>query len=157
DPDNPADATLRPGLRPDMLRGMFILAPFSIAAVGVVCFAWVLAVGRREFKARRDVRPTPAGCVVRLNDLSPWLGVGVLFYMGTFLTGFLLMAVPAFCKKSDEVPASWWLDGAIWLAILGATVWFARQAATPRQLELGKTTLTVPDTPTGPSTVDLFR
>jgi hypothetical protein len=157
DPDDPADATLRPGLRPDMLRAMFILAPFSVAAVGVVCLAWVLAVGPRQFKARRDVRPTPTGCVARLNDVSPWLVVGMLFYMVTFLTGFLLMGVPAFVNKSDEVPASWWLDGPIWLAILGATVWFARQAPTPRQLELREATLTLPDTPTGPATVDLFR
>lgn len=154
DPADPAMAVLSPGLRPDILPIALTLLPFNMVALLLGGALWGSVSRRRGFDPDRDVRPAPAGLVVRLNGLGR-LTVFAFALLGITFAGVFVVAV--LLHSVWEIPPSWVLDGAIIGGMVLVSGLIAAKWGGPRFLVEGLDGFTVPTTPTGRKTIDLPR
>jgi hypothetical protein len=121
DPDEPAAAYLVPGLRPDVLFILWVLAPFNLFAGWFAWAGWAHLTGRRAFDPalRRCVRAVPDGWRARPDPATRFLpSASAILLLLTFCGAFV---VGTYVTIWDD-QAPWALPLVMWAGALTAAV-----------------------------------
>ena len=121
DPDDPQQAYLAPGLRPEMLLMVWWLMPFNLLMIGMLWGGLRGLSGRRAFDPalRRCVWRTRDGWVARTDpDATLPAAVCLVLFFITFWGSVALATYLAMF----EYPPPWWLSIMMWAAGLAGAL-----------------------------------